>query len=251
MLSPFLYALYTNSCRSTYTGCHCFKYADDTALVGLITNDEADYISSVDHFTTWCSDNCLEMNVSKTKEMIIDFRSGVHHPNPVNVMGQNIEIVHSYKYLGTIIDDKLRWDENTTNLYKKGQQRLYFLRKLNALHVDRNILSLFHDSFVKSVMTFGLICWWGNLSVKNRAKLSKLHTISCKIVGCSTPDSSLQKLYNMRTIQMAKKIISDPTHFLHAKYDLLPSGRRHRMPAVRTQRAMKSFIPSSIKLLNH
>ena len=94
VLSPFLYALYTNSCRSTYTGCHYFKYADDTALVGLITNDEADYISSVDHFTTWCSDNCLEMNVSKTKEMIIDFRSGVHHPNPVNVMGQNIEIVH-------------------------------------------------------------------------------------------------------------------------------------------------------------
>ena len=47
------------------------------------------------------------------------------------------------------------------------------------------------------------------------------------------------------------KIISDPTHFLHANYDLLPSGRRHRMPAVRTQRAMKSFIPSSIKLLNH
>ena len=46
-------------------------------------------------------------------------------------------------------------------------------------------------------------------------------------------------------------MISDPTHFLHAKYELLPSGRRHRMPAVRTQLAMKSFIPSSIKLLNH
>ena len=99
------------------------------------------------------------------------------------------------------------------------------------------------------------VSWLSDLSadggIKNRAKISKLHTISCKIVGCSTPDSSLQKLYNMRTIQMAKKIISDPTHFLHAKYDLLPSGRRHRMPAVRTQRAMKSFIPSSIKLLNH
>ena len=144
-------SLYTNSCRSTYTSCHCFKYADDTALVGLITNDEADYRSSVDQFATWCSDNCLEMNLTKTKEIKIDFRSGVHHPNPVKIMGQNIEIVHSYKYLGTIIDDKLRWDENTTNLFKNGQQRLYFLRKLNALHVDRNILSLFHDYFVKSV----------------------------------------------------------------------------------------------------
>ena len=43
------------------------------------------------------------------------------------------------------------------NLYKKGQQRLYFLRKLNALHIDRNMLFVFHDSFVKSVMTFGLV----------------------------------------------------------------------------------------------
>ena len=188
---------------------------------------------------------------NQDKDIIIDFRSGVQHPNPVKIMGQNIEIVHSYTYLGTIIDDKLRWDENTTNLYKKGQQRLYFLRQLNALDVDRSILALFHDYFVKSVMTFGLICCWENISVKNKATLNKLHTISCKIVGCSTPDSSLQKLYNMRTIQMAKKILSDPTHFLHAKYDLLPSGRRHRMPAVRAQCAMKSLIPSSIKLLNH
>ena len=48
---------------------------------------------------------------------------------------------------------------------------------------------------------------------------------------------------------MAKKIIYDPTHFLHAKYDLLPSGRWHRMPAVRTQRAMKSFLPSSYRII--
>ena len=93
----------------------------------------------------------------------------VHHPTPVNVNGQHIEIVHSYKYLGTTIDDKLRWDDNTMNLYEKGQQILYFLKKLNALHIDRNILFVFHDSFVKkSVMPFGLVCWWGNLSGKNR-----------------------------------------------------------------------------------
>ena len=67
------------------------------------------------------------------------------------------------------------------NLYKNGQQRLYFLRKLDALHIARNISFVFHDSFVKSVMTFGLVCWWGNLSVKNREKLNRIYTISCKI----------------------------------------------------------------------
>ena len=100
---------------------------------------------------SWCEANCLEIKINKTKELVIDFRSSVHHPIPVNINGQHIEIMHSYKYLGTTIDDKLRWDDNTINLYKKGEQRLYFLRKLNALHIDRNILFVFHDSFVKSV----------------------------------------------------------------------------------------------------
>ena len=199
---------------------------------------------------SWCVANCLELIVVKTKELVIDFRSGVHHSTPVNIYGQNIEIVHSYKYLGITIDDKLRWDDNTMNPYKKGQQRLYFLRKLNALHIDSNILFVFHDSFVKSVMTFGLVCWWGKLSVKNREKLNRIYTISCKIAMCCTPDTSLEQLYKSRTLQMATKILSDPSHFLHDCYELLPPGRRYRMPTVKTQRALKSFIPSSIKYLN-
>ena len=84
------------------------KYADDTALVGLLSDDETNYRSDIDHFVSWCVANCLELNVVKTKELIIDFRSGVHHSTPVNINGQNIEIVISYKYLGTTIDDKLR-----------------------------------------------------------------------------------------------------------------------------------------------
>ena len=89
---------------------------------------------------------------------LIELRSGVHHPNPVNTSLQNIEIVHSYECLGTTIDDKLRWDDTTMNIRnKKGLQRLYFLGNFNALHIDKTILFVFNDSFVERVMTFGLI----------------------------------------------------------------------------------------------
>ena len=128
--------------------------------------------------------------------------------------------------------------------------RLYFLRKLNALHIYKNMLFVFHASFVKGVLTFGLICWWGNPSIKNREKINRIYTISCKIARCCTPDTSLEQLYKSGTLQMATKILCDPTHFLHDHYDLLPSGRRCRMSTVKTQRALKSFIPSSIKYLN-
>ena len=94
---------------------------NSTALVGLLSDDETDYRSDIDHFVSWCVANCLELNVVKTKELVIDFRSGVHHPTPVNINGQNIEIVHSYKYLGTKIDDKLRWDDNTIYIRKANK----------------------------------------------------------------------------------------------------------------------------------
>jgi len=80
VLSPFLYTMYTNSCRSAYTNNHYFKYADDTVLVGLLSDNETDYKSDIYHFVAWRVANCLELNVVKTKEIVIDFRLGIHHP---------------------------------------------------------------------------------------------------------------------------------------------------------------------------
>ena len=73
VLSPFLYTMYTTSCGSAYSNNHYFKYADDTALVGLLADYETDYKSDIDHFVSWCVANCLELNVVKTKELVIDF----------------------------------------------------------------------------------------------------------------------------------------------------------------------------------
>ena len=79
--------MYANSRRSAYSNNHYFKYADDTALVGLLSDDETDYRSYIDHFMSRCVANCLEVYVVKTKELVIDFRSGVHHPTPSISMG--------------------------------------------------------------------------------------------------------------------------------------------------------------------
>ena len=40
VLSPFLFSVYTADCRSSHTNCIMDKYADDTVLTGLITDDD-------------------------------------------------------------------------------------------------------------------------------------------------------------------------------------------------------------------
>ena len=51
--------------------------------------------------------------------------SAISH-QPVNICGEDIEVVPTYKYLGVHLDDRLDWSLNTDALYRKGQSRLCF-----------------------------------------------------------------------------------------------------------------------------
>ncbi|KAI3359959.1 hypothetical protein L3Q82_013840 [Scortum barcoo] len=73
--SPLLYSLFTHDCVATHSSNTIVKFADDTTVIGLITgDDETAYREEVRALTSWCQDNNLHLNVSKTKELIVDFR---------------------------------------------------------------------------------------------------------------------------------------------------------------------------------
>lgn len=57
------------------------KFADDTIIFRLISdNNEATTREQVQHQTEWCSRNNLDLNILKTKEIIIDLQEvQVHH----------------------------------------------------------------------------------------------------------------------------------------------------------------------------
>ena len=101
------------------------KYADDTVIISLLQAGETGHGPVVDHFTEWCEESYLEINTSKTKDMIIDFRKQPPSHVVTTIKGQTVELVQSYKYLGMIIDTKLTFDENCEAVCKKGHQRLF------------------------------------------------------------------------------------------------------------------------------
>ncbi len=168
--NAYLYILYTNDCLSVTENWHFVKFADDTVIVSLLNNEETSHGPVIDHFVTWCQDAFLELNAFKTKDMRIDFMRIVTNTDKTiySINGQEIEVVTEYKYLGSIIDGKLCFESNTSLLCKKGQQRLYCLRKLAKFNVDKTLLTLFYRSFVESVVIFSLICWYGSITLKQK-----------------------------------------------------------------------------------
>ena len=120
------------------------KFADDSALLSLLFGSQQDHGPALRNFIKWCDDSYLKFNACKTKELVIDFRKHNQSPGKTTIHDQKVEIVTKYKYLGTVFDNKLRWDDNTEVIVKKCQQRLYFLRKLNSFCVDKTMLNLFY-----------------------------------------------------------------------------------------------------------
>ncbi|KAI4894837.1 hypothetical protein NFI96_004578 [Prochilodus magdalenae] len=131
-LSNWILDYLTN--RPHSPNCHLQKFSDDSAIVGLITNEEdSEYRELIQDFVDWCLQNHLQINAGKSKELVVDFRRCRHPPPLVNIRGMDIERVDSYKYLGVHLNNKLDWSVNTTALHKKGQSRLYLLKRLDKL----------------------------------------------------------------------------------------------------------------------
>jgi hypothetical protein len=96
------------------------KFADDTTVVGLITdNDETDYSEEVRDLAVWCQDNNLSLNVSKTKELIVNYRKRRAEQAPIK--GAVVERVESFKVLGVHITNKLSWSKHTKTVGKRAR----------------------------------------------------------------------------------------------------------------------------------
>ncbi|TWW53686.1 hypothetical protein D4764_0211190, partial [Takifugu flavidus] len=118
--SPLLFSLYTNCCTSSHQSVKLIKFADDTTLIGLISNgDETAYRREVARLVSWCGHNNLQLNAQKTVEMIVDFRKVTAPLPPLAFMDSPITIVDSFRFLGTTITRDLKWEPTISSLIKK------------------------------------------------------------------------------------------------------------------------------------
>ena len=53
--------------------CSFYKYSDDSVLADF-SNSDSHFEQQVTEVTRWCKDNYLDLNVEKTREMVVDVR---------------------------------------------------------------------------------------------------------------------------------------------------------------------------------
>ena len=74
--------------------------------------------------------------------MIFDFHKKKTPLARLEIKNESIDIVNSFKFLGTTTTNDLKWHVNITLIVKKAHQRLYFLRQLKKFNMKKEMKCL-------------------------------------------------------------------------------------------------------------
>jgi len=251
VLAPFLFTAYTSDVRADNAKCSLIKFADDTALIGLLVKDDiVAYLEQIETFVSYCTDNYLELNIKKTQELIIDYRRNMPVHVPVKINDTDVQQTTKYKYLGLVIDSHLEWHDHFDHVCKKLNSRLYCLRKMSKFSVNAKVLQLFYNAVIASVWSYCLCTWGGNAKNYDVKRISSSIKQAGRLIG--DPQKSFEQTYQEVLGKKLGRILKDDTHPLHsifidAKIDR--SGRM-RLPFAKTNRHKLSFVPQAMRLYN-
>jgi hypothetical protein len=155
------------------------KFADETTVIGLITdNNETAYREEIRDLTVWCQDNNIFVNLSKTKELLVDYRKRRAEHSPIHIDWAVVEKVESFKFLGVHISKDLSWSKHTNTVVRRARQYLFPLRRLKICVMGPQILQKFYSYTIESVLTGYITAWYGNCSASRTCILGGVRMFS-------------------------------------------------------------------------
>ena len=247
-ISPALFTIYTDDCRSECDFVKVVKFADDTAILGLLDGTCESFtlfLNEIERFVSWCARHSLQLNVSKTKDMIFDFRKNETDHPVIEIGDERVERVSDYKYLGVTVNEKLDWSVHADNVLSKVNQRMYFVRKLNCFGIDSELVSLFYKAAVQSLFSFCVIVWGGNLARKTTQRFDRVARRVSRMTNVG--QMTFVEVFDKFCMRKFDSILKDDTHPLFSLITFSARSKRIILKRTNRERYRNSFLPYAIR----
>ena len=125
-------------------------YADDTTLTYSpdITYD-ATHTSTIinnelEKFQNWFMANKLSLNINKTKYIIFHSSNISPLDLKLEINGIIIERVHSFRFLGLILNENLTWHDHVRSVSLKVSRAVGVLKRLKSFLLSKTLLTIYH-----------------------------------------------------------------------------------------------------------
>ena len=126
--------------------------------------------------------------------MIFNFTQKYQFSTSLTLKDDNIQIIDRMKLLGTIVTDKLTWDENCSELVRKVNSRMRLIRKCVSLGATRQELVKLWIIYCRSILEQSCVVWHNSLTQENIEDLERCQKTFCKLALQNSNKSYIDSL---------------------------------------------------------
>ena len=187
VLGPILYLIFVFDLPSISNLFSICLFADDTTLI--FENPRKNELVRICNegmkvFYSWCCANRLSINISKTNVMLF---SNSLCPFDVYLNDIRIQYASSVRFLGIIIDDKLKFNLQINNFAQKISKNAGVLYKLKQ-YVPNDTLVCIYRSFVECYLNYCTLIY-GNAYTTHLRPLQIAQKKCIRIIANKHPDA--------------------------------------------------------------
>ena len=205
----------------------------------------------------------MEISIKKTFIQPFCFSRRFNFTPELFYDGEQLDVVYTAKLLGVHFSSDLRWNTHISEMSKKANSKLFFIRRLKDLRASQSTLVEIYKLFIR--LKFAAPLWTSSLSKKNIKDLEKLQARATDII-CGYENRlsyeqrlgvlSLLSLKTRRwaiTERFAVDCSKNPKFqhlFKERPYQNTRSKQKYCEIQARTKRYASSPIPTYISLVN-
>ena len=205
-LGPLLFLLYINDMVHCSNIFFLSQFADDSTITFSSPNLDQALITVESEFKCildWLSANKLIINLDKTHLMLFTNRS---RPLSISIQANDktINEITEIKFLGVIIDNKLKWNAHINYITKKISKSVSIL-KMVKFTFPSDILKSIYYSLIYPYYTYCNIIW-GSAANVHLDSLIKLQKKSVRIICKTNYYDHTEPLFNNLKLLKVKEI---------------------------------------------
>lgn len=213
ILSPIMFNVYTIDLCNLVGNCKFIQYADDITF--YVSSNKNVYLENslqevCNRVEQWSMDTGLE--ISGEKSHVIPFTRKHKKPELEVILNNNIiPLVDSLKYLGVVLDRKLRWQAQALQQVTRSRKAINAIKMISGTPWgnDPRSLLVLYKAFIRSVIEYCPLAIL-NMSNCHFIKIERLQWGSLRIaLGCmnSSPNSSLEVLAGIPPLRYRLKFL--------------------------------------------
>ena len=198
VLGPLLFLIYINDICNSSKKLSFILFADDTNL--LMSHKNLDTLidkmnEELIKINTWLQLNKLSLNITKTNFMLFKSSSKkITKQLNIKIKDHYITQVKSTKFLGTIVDDQLKWKEHINFVANKISRLTGILCKARHF-VTRSLLKSIYYALIYPYIFYGNVVW-ANAYQTHLEKIYKLQKKLVRIITFKEYNHSSKPLFD-------------------------------------------------------